>query len=54
MAELRLEPLARLAALRGKDFAWIGGPAGVTLRAVLVLAVSALLFRAGRSGEATA
>ena len=33
------------------DFAWIGGPAGVILGIVLVLAVSALLYRAGRSGE---
>ena len=35
----------------GKDFARIEGPAGVILGIVLVLGVSALLFRAGRSGE---
>jgi uncharacterized oligopeptide transporter (OPT) family protein len=35
----------------GKDFAWITGPAGVILGIVLVLAVAALLYRAGRSGK---
>lgn len=35
----------------GKDFSWITGPAGVILGIVLVLAVAALLYRAGRSGE---
>jgi len=35
----------------GKEFAWISGPTGVILGVVLVLAVSALLYRAGRSGE---
>lgn len=35
----------------GKDFSWVSGPAGVVLGIVLVLAVSVLLFRAGRSGE---
>jgi putative OPT family oligopeptide transporter len=34
----------------GRDFAWIGGPAGVILGMVLVLAVAVLLYRAGRSG----
>jgi putative OPT family oligopeptide transporter len=38
----------------GRDFAWISGPAGVILGIVLVLAVSALLYRAGRSGEKVA
>jgi putative OPT family oligopeptide transporter len=36
----------------GRDFAWITGPAGIVLGIVLVLGVSALLYRAGRSGEA--
>ncbi len=35
----------------GKDFARIGGVAGVILGIVLVLGVSVLLYRAGRSGE---
>jgi len=37
----------------GKDFAWVSGAAGVILGIILVLGVSALLFRAGRIGEAT-
>ena len=40
--------------IAGRDFAWITGPAGVILGIVLVLAVAALLYRAGRSGEAAA
>lgn len=35
-----------------KDFTWITGPAGIIVGIALVLAVSALLYRAGRSGEA--
>ncbi len=35
----------------GKDFAWITGPAGVTLGIVLVAGIAGLLYRAGRSGE---
>jgi hypothetical protein len=34
-----------------RDFTWITGPAGVVLGIALVLGVSALLYRAGRSGE---
>jgi putative OPT family oligopeptide transporter len=36
----------------GKDFSWITGPAAVTLGIVLVVGIAALLYRAGRSGEA--
>jgi putative OPT family oligopeptide transporter len=35
----------------GKDFAWIGGLAGSLVGVALVLAVSGLLYKAGRSGE---
>jgi putative OPT family oligopeptide transporter len=34
-----------------KDFTWITGPAGIVLGIILVLAIAALLYRAGRSGE---
>ena len=36
----------------GKDFSWITGPAGVVLGILLVVGIAALLYRAGRSGEA--
>jgi hypothetical protein len=35
-----------------KDFTFITGPAGVVIGIALVLGVAALLYRAGRSGEA--
>jgi acyl-coenzyme A synthetase/AMP-(fatty) acid ligase len=38
----------------GKDFSWITGPAGVVLGILLVLGIAAMLYRAGRSGEAGA
>ncbi|HEV2851695.1 MAG TPA: oligopeptide transporter, OPT family [Thermoanaerobaculia bacterium] len=40
--------------IAGKDFAWITGPAGAVVGIALVLGVSALLYRAGRSGEGDA
>ena len=36
----------------GKDFAWIRGAAGVLVGIALVVGVSAMLYRAGRSAEA--